>query len=213
VAQAESDPITAETFAAFATFLGTPLPENPIEALRAFLDALGGDPDLEPTMGYVAPGYVDEAEPDVDDEPSLGWADAEARSGRYADQPFLDAELDQADDEPSLASPESVATDGGPGYDGYIWGGRFHTTREGNQTCWARGGREDLEGEHDGREPDVDDEDGGDLEDGGDTEAATPPSPDYMKRLNARRPRRRTEHGFHNLTDLDGNPVKLIRPF
>ena len=87
MSQAESEPITAETFAAFATFLGTPLPENPIRALRilrreaaaeierliVFLDALGGDPDLEPTMGYVAPGHVDEAEIEEDPEPSLGW--------------------------------------------------------------------------------------------------------------------------------------------
>ena len=73
MAQADSEPITAASFAAFATFLGTPLPDNPIRALRilrheaareierliAFLDALGGDPDLEPTGD--------------EDEPTLGW--------------------------------------------------------------------------------------------------------------------------------------------
>jgi hypothetical protein len=153
MSQADAEPITADTFAAFATFLGTPLPENPIEALRilrreaaaeverliAFLDALGGEPDLED-------GGDDE--PDDDGEPSLGWADMEGRYGAPVTLPFsVDVELDEADSEPSLGSPESVTTDGGPGYDGYIWGGRFHTTREGNQTCWAHGGRADLEDE------------------------------------------------------------------
>lgn len=32
------------------------------------LDDLDGDPDLEPTMGYVVPGYVDEAEDVSEDE-------------------------------------------------------------------------------------------------------------------------------------------------
>ena len=45
-----------------------------IEELIAMRDALDGDADLE-------------AEPDLEDgcdaEPSLGWADSEARSGRY----------------------------------------------------------------------------------------------------------------------------------
>ena len=74
MSQAESDPTG---FAAFATFLGTPLPENPIRALRIlrheaareierlidFLDALGGDPDLEDG---------------ADAEPTLGWPSATA---------------------------------------------------------------------------------------------------------------------------------------
>jgi hypothetical protein len=61
MSQADSEPSTAETFAAFATFLGTPLPDDPITALRilreetareverllAFLDATDGEPDLE----------------------------------------------------------------------------------------------------------------------------------------------------------------------
>jgi len=88
MSQAESDPTT---FAAFATFLGTPLPENPIRALRilrrevaaeierliAFLDALGGDPDLELTG---------DDEPDQSEEPSLGWTDHRqpGRSNRTA---------------------------------------------------------------------------------------------------------------------------------
>jgi hypothetical protein len=54
------------------------LPEDPtmrerieaaIESLLQLLDALDGDPDLEPTMGYVVRGYADEAEDEeIDDE-------------------------------------------------------------------------------------------------------------------------------------------------
>ena len=116
MAQAESDP---STFAAFATFLGTPLPENPIRALRilrreaaaeierpiAFLDALGGDPDLEDG---------NDAEEDIH-EPSLGW---------------------------TTTINQAAATD----------------RRFGSQWDY------DVEQEHDGREPDVDDEDGRDEE-------------------------------------------------
>ena len=51
--------------------------ERRIAGLIDLLDVLDGDCDLEPTMGYLAPGYVDEAEgnelgTDTDDEPSLG---------------------------------------------------------------------------------------------------------------------------------------------
>ena len=99
-----------DTFSAFVSFLGTPLPENPIEAIRilrreaakeierliAFLDALGGDPDLEETG---------------DDEPSL----AIARAG-----PDLsggdDRELDEGEAEFSLGSPESVRTSTRPAH-------------------------------------------------------------------------------------------------
>ena len=36
------------------------------------LDQLDGDPDLEPTMGYLSPDEIDKAEPDEGDEPSQG---------------------------------------------------------------------------------------------------------------------------------------------
>jgi len=115
MSQAESDP---STFAAFATFLGTPLPENPIRALRilrkeaaaeierliAFLDALGGDPDLELTG---------DDEPEQSEEPSLGWtttinqaARAEQRFGAQGWGVDLEQEHDgrepDVDDEPTL---------------------------------------------------------------------------------------------------------------
>jgi hypothetical protein len=138
MSQADSEPITGESFAAFATFLGTPLPENPIQALCilrreaaaeierliVFLDALGGDPDLED-------GNDAEAEPE---EPSLGW------------------------------------------------------TTTFDQTSRNRlGGCDDTEDEHDGREPDVDDEDGHDHE------AAAAPSEAYRRRLAIRRGERRQQ--------------------
>lgn len=50
---------------------------NRVDRCLAALDLLDGDPDLEPTMGDVAPCHVDEAEGDdtgrdADLEPSLG---------------------------------------------------------------------------------------------------------------------------------------------
>jgi hypothetical protein len=96
-------------------------------------------------------------------EQSLGWTEQEARWGWRAGPPDSDgAELDNCDDEPSLGS--------------------VHTHH--NQTRWTEGGGRDLEGdEHDGREPDVDDEDGGDKEpalDWSDEEAARGRYPSLM---------------------------------
>ncbi len=48
--------------------------ESIVERALALLDALDGDPDLEPSFGSVAPGFLDECEPSDDDEPSLGWS-------------------------------------------------------------------------------------------------------------------------------------------
>jgi hypothetical protein len=49
--------------------------EAVIEGLIGYLDTLDTDPDLEPSSGYLPPGISDEAEPDHDDERTLGWAD------------------------------------------------------------------------------------------------------------------------------------------
>jgi hypothetical protein len=121
MSQAESEPITADTFAAFATWLGTPLPDDPITAIRilrkeaaaeierliTMLDVLGGDPDLEPTMGYVAPGYVDEAEIEEDPEPSLGWTGTVNQASRNRLGDGEDFEKDDADKEDSDPAEES----------------------------------------------------------------------------------------------------------
>ena len=121
-----ADP-SADTFAAFASFLGTPLPENPIEALHVlrreaakeierlivFLDALGGDPDLEPSLGYSpythTAAAIDLEGDDVDDEPSLGWTGTANQTSSNRVGGTSDAERDDCDREctgdlePSLA--------------------------------------------------------------------------------------------------------------
>ena len=74
-----------------------------IEELIAMRDALDGDADLE-------------AEPDLEDgcdaEPSLGWADSEARRGRYAHRTEVDAERDDCDREVTMPSAGDM-----PGWD------------------------------------------------------------------------------------------------
>lgn len=97
--QAGAETTTAEAFSAFATFLGTPLPDDPITALRIlrseaeaeverlieFLDATGPDPDLDRELGDdYGPGDGGEAD-NSDTEPSAGWTDREAGGGKYAD--------------------------------------------------------------------------------------------------------------------------------
>jgi len=78
---------TAQTngFAAFETWLGTPLPADPIEAMRtlrreaaqeierllAFLDATDGDPDLEGELAGFEAVQDGRENDDTDAEPSL----------------------------------------------------------------------------------------------------------------------------------------------
>lgn len=73
--------------------------EIQIETLIAFLDFLDGDPDREAT---TAP---DDREDDgTDDEPALGWAEAETLqdvSSHVGGFGFVDGELDRCDDEDS----------------------------------------------------------------------------------------------------------------
>ena len=177
MSQAESDPTG---FAAFATFLGTPLPENPIRALRVlryeaareierlidFLDALGGDPDLEdgadaePTLGWppgrpICVGSVEDGEL----EPSLGWTGNINQASRNRLGDGEDFEKDDSEREPSLGGLNRV-----------------------NQEGWASGLGNELEDEHDGTEPDHDNEPNGDE---GDVSAS--PTPEYKKRLFVRR--------------------------
>lgn len=51
-----------------------------IDRLIWLLDVLDGDTDLEPDAELEDGG---DAEPDSDDEPTLGWAAAEAATGSY----------------------------------------------------------------------------------------------------------------------------------
>jgi len=72
--------------------------ERELERMIDLLDAIDGDPDFEPSFGSVAPGHVDEAEPDADLEPSLGWTSTyahgsdqdleEEHDGREPDEDF-----------------------------------------------------------------------------------------------------------------------------
>ncbi len=109
--------------------------EAAIEEAITLLDALDGDPDLEP-------------EPDEDGgdrEPSLGSPDRVVNQSHWARQrlgpaflgiPHLDCELDESDREPSLGSPETV-------HAGMVWW--FGADRRTHQLAWAAGGVRDLE--------------------------------------------------------------------
>lgn len=62
--------------------------EEAVERLIAVLDALDGDSDAEPSLGYQLPGDPldteeehNGCEPDTDAEPSIGWSEHEALSG------------------------------------------------------------------------------------------------------------------------------------
>ena len=96
-----------------------------IDTLIDLLDAIDPDPDLEPTMGFVMPGEVDEAEPDADYEQILGSPEVEFsdftgrinRHGHIDQRRWADGyhavngwdvnrEHDTADEEPMLAMPE-----------------------------------------------------------------------------------------------------------
>lgn len=99
-----------------------------IERLIAVMDALDGDSDLEDT---------------ADDEPSLTWPEDQDGGGRRPVGWSFETDLEQeADDEPSLGSLGGT----GPGSTYF------------SQEDWWDGANDDTEDEHDGREPDVDDE-------------------------------------------------------
>jgi hypothetical protein len=216
-----------EGFAAYETFTGIPLPADPIaaigtlrrevmreiERLIAFLDATGGDADLEGELaGFEGVQDGREGE-DTDAEPSLGWP-ASIAGPRALDQSCrhdYDIELDEADQEPSLASPESVVCPD------LSWSGYVSLPR--SQVDWARGNRADLEGD-----PREDDEDSHDAEDDksdyepdndgeaylasaiSDTEGNdAKPSPKYAKALRSRRARSRRAPGWKPGPDGIGN--------
>ena len=123
--------------------------ESTIEDLISLLDALDEDPDLEPNG---------DEEPDSDDEPSLGRPDAVVNQ-TVSPGGTDDWELDRADSEPSLASPERHPSC----YFGF--GYSTVTDTRSSQLHWADGNVTDLEenvddeGEPDeDAEPDNDDE-------------------------------------------------------
>ncbi len=123
-----------------------------IERLIDMLDAMEPDPDLEPSIGGFLMGGTahDEREADYegsgpdagvtsDDEPSLGWCGHSRSQYGFRE----DVELDHADEEPSLASPERHLSP-------YCYG------LDGSQSHWAEGGKDEREEEN---------ENGGDIQD------------------------------------------------
>jgi len=224
-----------EGFSAFETWLGTPLPADPIAAMRtlrtqaeqeierllAFLDATDGEADLEED---------DREGEDADGEPSLGWPNngPVALDGEHHD---IDAELDEADAEPSLASPEGARCPDQV----HHWG--EYVSGAGSQLGWARGNVRDLEGAADEDDEDSDtgigDSDGLAEINGGEPslgaseainqEAAWRPVQDEWlgpdREREPPRPRLKKQTGrpsdpprFGNVRPIDGQPLTLVDP-
>lgn len=122
-----------------------------IERLLAFLD------ESEGIIGEDVFDGDEDAEPEHD-EPSLGWTDTEAHRG-WETRGFVDAELDTCDDEPSFGFSEPVLT----GAERDYWF-PYYSKDTAQPVSLALACTGDREDEHDGREPDDHDEDGGDDE-------------------------------------------------
>lgn len=108
--------------------------EAAIERLIAMVDELDPDPDLEPTLGFIPPGGLDDGEPDDPEEPSLGSTNGIDQSA-WAAGNTEDAEGEDSDLEPSLAA----------------------LLTQTDQTGWAGGSGDDRDYELDDsdREPDL----------------------------------------------------------
>jgi hypothetical protein len=144
------DALPDDSFAAFATFLGMPLPDDPVAALRilrreaakavesllAFLDLTDGDPDLEPSLGQTAytndPATVDVEGDDSDKEPSLGWTAAVKQAGQHWHGELQDSELDDCDKEDSGdTEPNGDERDHSGAEDDHFASGLFGQVMEG----------------------------------------------------------------------------------
>jgi hypothetical protein len=115
--------------------------EEQIERLIEFVDRIEGEPDLEDA----------DEDDDRESEPSLGWAGGRGCSlGTVPNAFFVDCELDDANDEPSLGVCERHPSH-------YSWSAR---NAGGSQIGWAHGGNtRDLEGDaHEDDEPGGDEE-------------------------------------------------------
>ena len=157
-----------------------------IERLIDFLDRAAGDPDLEPSLGenpYIGDRATVDLEGDTsDDEFSLGWTGTINQASRHRLGDATDAEKDDADKEESDEGEANGDEEPSLGWTNPQPGRQLSQ----GDSIWSRQQRpffdvgvdqtglggfasiEDLEDEHDGREPDSDDEDGGDREPNGD---------------------------------------------
>lgn len=103
-----------------------------VDGLLALLDLFAGDTDLEPSLGSLM-GYGG----GITDQRDWAWSETRDREADVQDQPH-----DAEPDEPSLGSLNCVgpivAGAPAPGFD---------------QRRWALGESNDLEEDHDGREP------------------------------------------------------------
>lgn len=104
--------------------------EQAIEGLLGLLDAFDSPSDDLEEDDFGGGDILDEGEPE------LGWPErmAQPEIGVWA---LALGEGDKSDDEPSLGAPEA------------------HYAACCSQVGWARGGDQDLEDEHDGREADL----------------------------------------------------------
>jgi hypothetical protein len=135
--------------------------EKALKRLRKLLTKAADEIDrligfLDKTDDYVSRELEDTADDnpcdDLEIEPSLGWTDEEGKRASYSSPSDVDSELDDSDDEPSLGSIESYPAGAYLTYAVSVgW--------DDQSRFWASGNCDDREGdEHDGAEPDVDDE-------------------------------------------------------
>ena len=147
--------------------------ERAVERLLAVLDTLEADPDEEPSLGFsepsrpdwaggldqrrIAEGSTDDREQGDDDEPNVGWeshgAQVSLGAGAHDAEPALgwSDNMDQTrhrrsttehEDEPALGFLERHSA----------------ASCDQNEHDLGYGRGDDREDEHDGREPDVEDE-------------------------------------------------------
>lgn len=129
----------------------TAIAEEAVERLIGLLDELAGDADLEEDD---APEDDDPAEDGGDDENSLGWTEREsnplnAGCGRVLTDADDDLEIGEGDDEPSLGWPEAKRLREYDEITGELLFDGMDQSRNRHVDL------DDLEAEHDGREPEA----------------------------------------------------------
>jgi hypothetical protein len=143
------------------------------DAIEKLIDLLDRTEGFVPTpieyLDRFSDRYADEREPDDDEEPLHGWTNSRQSSAtEHADQDGAEPELANTAAEDSDPRKQGTTghldllSDGGEPALGFleqhptVWGGA--RDRSGNQERLCEGLGNDLEDQHDGREPNVDDE-------------------------------------------------------